>query len=223
MKPKILVVDDDENIRELITFYLEKEGFEINEAANGKEALELMEHVYYDLLIVDVMMPVMDGFTLIEQLDQNKDTAVIMLTAKHDSKDKLNAFSKGVDDYVTKPFIPEELIARVKAIMKRCHVNISNQIQIGPILFDGDKYEIIYNNNEIHLPLKQFEIVFELAKKPDQIFSRELLLEKIWGLSYEGFDRTIDVHIKRIRENLKHIPEFNIVTSRGLGYKLEVK
>ena len=212
MKPKVLVVDDEKDIRELIGFYLNKEGFEMLEASNGEEALEIFENEYVDLGIIDVMMPVMDGFEL-----------VIMLTAKGESKDKLRGFSVGADDYVVKPFDPTELMARVRAVLKRYSVNTSNIIKLNEVEFDGEKYEIRYKDEMIHLPLKQFELVFELAKHPEQIFSREQLIEKIWGMDYDGFDRTVDVHIKRIRENLGHLPGFKVVTVRGLGYKVEVE
>ena len=145
-----------------------------------------------------------------------------MLTAKGESKDKLKGFDLGVDDYVTKPFDPDELMARIRTILKRYSINSQNIITIGDVTFDGDKCEIVYKEKVIHLPLKQFELVFELAKKPNHIFSREQLIERIWGMGYDGFDRTVDVHIKRIRENLGFIPDFEIVTVRGLGYKLKV-
>jgi DNA-binding response OmpR family regulator len=223
MKARILVVDDENDIRELIRFYLLKEGFDVLEASNGEEALSIFENEYIDLGIIDVMMPIMDGFELVEELKSFKDVPVIMLTAKAESKDKLRGFSAGVDDYVVKPFDPSELMARVKAILKRYSINASNIIQIGEVEFDGEKYEIRYLGETIHLPLKQFELVFELVKNPDQIFSREQLIEKIWGMDYDGFDRTVDVHIKRIRENIGHLPGFKVVTVRGLGYKVEVE
>ncbi len=223
MKARILVVDDENDIRELIRFYLLKEGFDVLEASNGEEALVIFENEYIDLGIIDVMMPIMDGFELVEELKSFKDVPVIMLTAKAESKDKLRGFSAGVDDYVVKPFDPSELMARVKAILKRYSINASNIIQIGEVEFDGEKYEIRYLGETIHLPLKQFELVFELVKNPDQIFSREQLIEKIWGMDYDGFDRTVDVHIKRIRENVGHLPGFKVVTVRGLGYKVEVE
>lgn len=223
MKARILVVDDENDIRELIRFYLLKEGFDVLEASNGEEALVIFENEYIDLGIIDVMMPIMDGFELVEELKSFKDVPVIMLTAKAESKDKLRGFSAGVDDYVVKPFDPSELMARVKAILKRYSINASNIIQIGEVEFDGEKYEIRYLGETIHLPLKQFELVFELVKNPDQIFSREQLIEKIWGMDYDGFDRTVDVHIKRIRENIGHLPGFKVVTVRGLGYKVEVE
>ena len=223
MKSKIMVVDDEMHIRELVRFYLDKAGFDTIEAANAEEALDIVENQYIDLAVVDIMMPGMDGFELVEQMRQYREFPVIMLTAKSQSKDKLRGFSLGIDDYVTKPFDPDELMARVKTILKRYSINSSNVVKIGDVIFDGDKYEVRYRDQIIHLPLKQFELAFELAKNPNQIFTREQLIEKIWGMDYDGFDRTVDVHIKRIRENLGHLPGFKVVTVRGLGYKIEVE
>lgn len=218
-----MVVDDEMHIRELVRFYLDKAGFDTIEAANAEEALDIVENQYIDLAVVDIMMPGMDGFELVEQMRQYREFPVIMLTAKSQSKDKLRGFSLGIDDYVTKPFDPDELMARVKTILKRYSINSSNVVKIGDVIFDGDKYEVRYQEQVIHLPLKQFELAFELAKNPNQIFTREQLIEKIWGMDYDGFDRTVDVHIKRIRENLGHLPGFKVVTVRGLGYKIEVE
>lgn len=223
MKSKIMVVDDEMHIRELVRFYLDKAGFDTIEAANAEEALDIVENQYIDLAVVDIMMPGMDGFELVEQMRQYREFPVIMLTAKSQSKDKLRGFSLGIDDYVTKPFDPDELMARIKTILKRYSINSSNVVKIGDVIFDGDKYEVRYQEQVIHLPLKQFELAFELAKNPNQIFTREQLIEKIWGMDYDGFDRTVDVHIKRIRENLGHLPGFKVVTVRGLGYKIEVE
>ena len=223
MKSKIMVVDDEMHIRELVRFYLDKAGFDTIEAANAEEALDIVENQYIDLAVVDIMMPGMDGLELVEQMRQYREFPVIMLTAKSQSKDKLRGFSLGIDDYVTKPFDPDELMARVKTILKRYSINSSNVVKIGDVIFDGDKYEVRYQDQIIHLPLKQFELAFELAKNPNQIFTREQLIEKIWGMDYDGFDRTVDVHIKRIRENLGHLPGFKVVTVRGLGYKIEVE
>lgn len=223
MKSKIMVVDDEMHIRELVRFYLDKAGFDTIEAANAEEALDIVENQYIDLAVVDIMMPGMDGFELVEQMRQYREFPVIMLTAKSQSKDKLRGFSLGIDDYVTKPFDPDELMARAKTILKRYSINSSNVVKIGDVIFDGDKYEVRYQDQIIHLPLKQFELAFELAKNPNQIFTREQLIEKIWGMDYDGFDRTVDVHIKRIRENLGHLPGFKVVTVRGLGYKIEVE
>ena len=223
MKSKIMVVDDEMHIRELVRFYLDKAGFDTIEAANAEEALDIVENQYIDLAVVDIMMPGMDGFELVEQMRQYREFPVIMLTAKSQSKDKLRGFSLGIDDYVTKPFDPDELMARVKTILKRYSINSSNVVKIGDVIFDGDKYEVRYQEQVIHLPLKQFELAFELAKNPNQIFTREQLIEKIWGMDYDGFDRTVDVHIKRIRENLGHLPGCKVLTVRGLGYKIEVE
>ena len=223
MKSKIMVVDDEMHIRELVRFYLDKAGFDTIEAANAEEALDIVENQYIDLAVVDIMMPGMDGFELVEQMRQYREFPVIMLTAKSQSKDKLRGFSLGIDDYVTKPFDPDELMARVKTILKRYSINSSNVVKIGDVIFDGDKYEVRYQDQIIHLPLKQFELAFELAKNPNQIFTREQLIEKIWGMDYDGFDRPVDVHIQRIRENLGHLPGFKVVTVRGLGYKIEVE
>lgn len=223
MKSKILVVDDESDIRELVRYYLDKEGFTVVEAENGQKALDIVENEYIDLAIVDIMMPVMNGFDLVEEMKEFKDIPVIMLTAKSQSADKLRGFSLGIDDYVTKPFDPQELLARVKTILKRYNINSQNIIKIKDVVFDGDKYEISYNGEIIHLPLKQFELVFELAKNPNQILTREQLIEKIWGMDYDGYDRTVDVHVKRVRENLGHLPGFEVVTIRGLGYKMKIE
>lgn len=148
------------------------------QAASGEEALHLLENEYIDLAIVDIMMPVMDGFQLVEEMKEMKDIPVIMLTAKSQSADKLRGFSLGIDDYVTKPFDPDELLARVKTILKRYSINSQNIVTLHDVVFDGDKYEIRYKDQTIHLPLKQFELAFELAKNPNQIFTREQLIEK---------------------------------------------
>ncbi len=223
MKSKILVVDDESDIRELVRYYLDKEGFMVLEAENGQKALDIVENEYVDLAIIDIMMPVMNGFDLVEEMKGFKDIPVVMLTAKSQSSDKLRGFSLGIDDYVTKPFDPQELLARVKTILKRYNINSQNIIKIKDVIFDGDKYEITYNGESIHLPLKQFELVFELAKNPNQILTREQLIEKIWGMDYDGYDRTVDVHVKRVRENLGHLPGFEVVTIRGLGYKMKIE
>lgn len=222
MKSKILVVDDEAPIRELVRFYIEKEGYTMLEAEDGQEALDVFENEYVDLAVVDVMMPKMDGWELVAELKAIRDVPVIMLTAMGESKDKLKGFDLGVDDYVVKPFDPDELMARIRTILKRYSINSQNVITIGNVTLDGDKCEILYQDKVIHLPLKQFELVFELAKKPNHIFSREQLIERIWGVDYDGFDRTVDVHIKRVRENLGFIEDFKVVTVRGLGYKIEV-
>ena len=155
MKSKILVVDDEAPIRELVRFYIEKEGYTMLEAENGIEALEVFENEYVDLAVVDVMMPKMDGWELVSELKQIRDVPVVMLTAMGESKDKLKGFDLGVDDYVVKPFDPDELMARIRTILKRYSINSQNVIKIGEVTFDGDKCEILYQDKVIHLPLKQ--------------------------------------------------------------------
>ena len=223
MKINILIVEDEKEIREGVSEYLSEVGYNIISAEDGLQAIELFENNKIDLVILDIMLPKANGFVVLNKIRQESNVPVIMLTAKGESKDKLRGFSVGADDYVVKPFDPTELMARVRAVLKRYSVNTSNIIKLNEVEFDGDKYEIRYQSEIIHLPLKQFELVFELAKHPDQIFSREQLIEKIWGMDYDGFDRTVDVHIKRIRENLGHLPGFKVVTVRGLGYKVEVE
>ncbi len=222
-KNKVLIVDDEANICELIRLYVEKEGYNAIIATDGAKAVEKFMQEKPDMVLLDIMLPVKDGWQVCREIRAVNDTPIIMLTAKGESKDKLRGFSSGVDDYVVKPFDPNELMARVKAIMKRYDINTSHIVRLNEVELDGDKYEIRYKDECIHLPLKQFELLFELAKHPNQIFSREQLIEKIWGMDYDGFDRTVDVHIKRIRENIGHLPGFNVVTVRGLGYKVEVE
>ena len=220
---RILLAEDERSLSRAVTALLERNHYAVDAVYDGREALDHLESGNYDALILDIMMPKMDGFELVESMKEFKDVPCIMLTAKGESKDKLRGFSSGVDDYVVKPFDPNELMARVKAIMKRYDINTSHIVRLNEVELDGDKYEIRYKDECIHLPLKQFELLFELAKHPNQIFSREQLIEKIWGMDYDGFDRTVDVHIKRIRENIGHLPGFNVVTVRGLGYKVEVE
>ena len=219
---RILLAEDERSLSRAVTALLERNHYAVDAVYDGAEALDYLEGGNYDALTLDIMMPKMDGFELVESMKEFKDVPCIMLTAKGESKDKLRGFSSGVDDYVVKPFDPNELMARVKAIMKRYDINTSHIVRLNEVELDGDKYEIRYKDECIHLPLKQFELLFELAKHPNQIFSREQLIEKIWGMDYDGFDRTVDVHIKRIRENIGHLPGFNVVTVRGLGYKVEV-
>ena len=223
MGTKILVVDDDRNICELLKLYLENDGYTVFVANDGQEAVEMFQSKAPELVLLDIMLPKMDGWQVCREIRKTSNTPIIMLTAKGETFDKVLGLELGADDYVTKPFDPDELMARVKTILKRYSINSSNVVKIGDVIFDGDKYEVRYQDQIIHLPLKQFELAFELAKNPNQIFTREQLIEKIWGMDYDGFDRTVDVHIKRIRENLGHLPGFKVVTVRGLGYKIEVE
>ncbi|UPM53683.1 response regulator transcription factor [Gottfriedia acidiceleris] len=219
---KVLVVDDDPNIRELISIFLSGEGYTVIEAENGQEALMLMEENNIQIVVVDVMMPEVDGYELTKEVKKYYDIPILMVTAKGESQDKLKGFDLGVDDYVVKPFDPLEIVARVKALLRRFQVLSDNTIFVGNLTINQVKYEISVNDQSITLPLKEFELLLKLASQAGRIFTRNDLIEQIWGLDYEGDERTIDVHIKRIRERLRELKAtVEIVTIRGLGYKLE--
>ncbi|MEH7073120.1 response regulator transcription factor [Neobacillus drentensis] len=221
---KILIVDDDSNIRELVQLFLKKEGFETFQAADGVQALQLMGKVKVDLAIIDIMMPNMDGWELCHVLREFSDIPILMLTAKGETSQKLKGFELGADDYLVKPFDPMELTARVKALLKRYRITVSQTITINEFKLNRKTHEILFENKEITIPLKEFELLFKLASYPGKTFSREMLIEDIWGYDYEGDERTVDVHIKRLRERF---PEgefpFRIQTIWGLGYRFEVK
>ena len=219
----ILLIEDEENLNRGISLKLKKEGYAVFSAACVSEGLKLFQDNTIDLVICDIGLPDGSGLDLCANIRQRSDVLFLFLTALDTEVDVITGYEMGADDYVTKPFDPDELLARVKTILKRYSINSQNIVQIQDVIFDGDKYEIRYHDETLHLPLKQFELAFELAKNPNQIFTREQLIEKIWGMDYDGFDRTVDVHIKRIRENLGHLPGFKVVTVRGLGYKIEVE
>ncbi len=224
MQTKILIVDDDPHIRELLKFYLEKERYEVIEAAEGLAASELLEQEQVHLAIVDVMMPGMDGWELCREIRTYYDLPVILLTAKGELEDKAKGYIAGTDDYLVKPFEPEELLFRIKALLRRYQMVSNNLIRIHTTVIDRNKYEVRTNNERISLPLKEFELLAQLASYPDRTFTREQLLQLIWGHDYMGDSRTIDVHIKRLRERFRDITDdFSIETVRGLGYRLEVK
>lgn len=219
---KVLVVDDDANIRELISIFLSGEGFTVIEAENGEEALTLLEENNIQIVVVDVMMPEVDGYELTKEVKKYYDIPILMVTAKGESQDKLKGFDLGVDDYVVKPFDPLEIVARVKALLRRFQLLSDKNIFVGNLTINQIKYEISANDQSITLPLKEFELLFKLASQAGRIFTRNDLIEQIWGLDYEGDERTVDVHIKRVRERLRELKAtVEIVTIRGLGYKLE--
>lgn len=221
---KILIVDDDSNIRELVLLFLKKEGFEPYEAADGLKALQLLEKVKVDLAIIDIMMPNMDGWELCQEIREFSDMPILMLTAKGETSQKVRGFELGADDYLVKPFDPVELTARVKAVLKRYKITVSQTITIEEFMLNRKTHEISFKNKDITIPLKEFDLLFKLASYPGKTFSREVLIEDIWGYDYEGDERTVDVHIKRLRERFseEEFP-FRIQTIRGLGYRFEVK
>ncbi|OPA79525.1 DNA-binding response regulator [Paenibacillus selenitireducens] len=221
---KIMVVDDDPHNVELVKLFLEQEGLEVVEAADGVEALEKLDTIKVDMVILDIMMPNMDGWELCEKLRELYDFPLLMLTAKGETSQKVKGFELGTDDYLVKPFEPIELVVRVKALLKRYRIESSQTIQLGDLQMNRKTFEISVGNQTISLPLKEFELLFKLASYPGKTFSRDQLIEQIWGYDYEGVDRTVDVHVNRLRERFPEEQHaFRISTIRGLGYRLEVR
>jgi DNA-binding response OmpR family regulator len=218
--PKILIVDDDPNIRELVRVLLINGGFEPYEACDGRDALTKMTAVAPDLCVIDLMMPNMDGYELCRKLRQYyENTPVLMLTAKSDLSAKAAGFDAGTDDYLTKPFEGDELLMRIRALLRRYKIEASNTVQIGSITIDKNSYTVGGEN----IPMKEFELLFKLAVFPGRTFSRDTLIEDIWGYDFDGNERTLDVHIGRLRERYPaETCGFRITTVRGLGYRLEV-
>jgi two-component system OmpR family response regulator len=224
MQTRILVADDDPNIRELLRFYLQQERYIVIEAENGGIASKLLETEQVHLAVVDVMMPVKDGWELCKEIRRYYDIPIILLTAKGEMEDKAKGFLSGTDDYVVKPFEPEELLFRIRALLRRYQMVSENVITLGPsTVIDRNKYEVKVGEQRFTLPLKEFELLAQLASQPDRTYTREQLLQLVWGNDFEGDSRTIDVHIKRLRERFRDLTDdFQIITIRGLGYKLEV-
>lgn len=221
--PKILIVDDDPHIRELVSVFIEREGFQTYEAVDGLDALKKIEQVKVDMVILDIMMPNMDGYDLCYELRKYYDMPILMLTAKGETSQKVKGFHLGTDDYLVKPFDPLELVVRVKALLKRYQITVSQTIQVGNVLLNRKTFEVTVGEQTVTLPLKEFELLFTLGSKAGRTCSREQLIEGIWGYDFEGNERTLDVHINRLREKFQEeLSKFNIRTIRGLGYRLEV-
>ncbi|QPA55829.1 response regulator transcription factor [Lysinibacillus sphaericus] len=221
---KLLMVDDDAHIRELVRVFLQNEGLEVIEATDGVDALSKLASEKVDMVIMDIMMPKMDGWALCEEIrSYHTDLPILMLTAKGETAQKVKGFHLGTDDYLVKPFEPAELIVRVKSILKRYRIALSQVVEAGNVKLNRHTHEVNLNGEIIVLRLKEFELLFTLASYVGKTFSREQLIEEIWGYDYEGDERTIDVHIKRIRERFpQEISGFAIRTLRGLGYRLEL-
>lgn len=220
---KILVADDDPNILKFITINLTDAGYEVVSAADGRDALRKLENEACQLAVVDLMMPYMDGLSLIKEMRKTMDIPIIILTAKGQIDDKEKGFEAGTDDYVVKPFEARELLFRIEALLRRYNNDSDKQvIQIGDVHIDIDKYLVIVNGKTLKLPLKEFELLQMLANHPDQVFTREQLIESIWGIDFEGDNRTVDVHIKRLRTRFTNVTEkMKFTTVRGVGYTLE--
>jgi two-component system, OmpR family, response regulator len=221
---KILIVDDDPHIRELARVFLRNEGFDVYEAVDGVEALKKLETTTVDMVVLDIMMPNMDGWELCRQLRAAYNFPLLMLTAKGETHDKVRGFELGTDDYLVKPFEPVELVVRVKALLKRYRIATSQTIQIGRLFMDRKTFEVRVDGESLTLPLKEFELLFKLASYPGKTLSRDHLIEDIWGYDFEGNERTLDVHINRLRERFpEECHAFKIRTIRGLGYRMEVE
>ncbi|CEG25332.1 response regulator transcription factor [Bacillus sp. B-jedd] len=221
---RILVVDDDRNILDLVGIHVSRAGYQVLKAENGFRALEILESVLPDLAIVDVMMPGMDGFELTRKIREELDLPVLLLTAKGELEDKEQGFRAGSDDYLVKPFEPKELLFRIAAILRRYDKPADSILQVGSLTINLKSFEVTAGKSTLLMPLKEFELLTLLASKPNQVFQRSAIMEKIWGYDYEGDEQTLNTHIKRIRERLAKIADdVEIVTVRGVGYKLEVR
>lgn len=220
--PIILVADDDASIRKMICAYLKSEGYGVLSAANGREALDILASAHTDLLIVDIMMPEMDGYSLTRELRAvNRDIPILIVTARQTLEDKRNGFRIGADDYMVKPVDLDEMLLRIEALLRRAKINTEHQITVGKVALDSDSLTVRSGDVSIELPKKEFYLLFKLLSYPGKIFTRRQLMDDIWGMDADTDERTVDVHIKRIRDKFEGFPEFEIITVRGLGYKVE--
>ncbi|TYR82550.1 response regulator transcription factor [Priestia megaterium] len=230
---RLLLVDDEERIRRLLKMYLEKEGYAIEEAADGYEAIEKALSIDYDLIVLDLMMPGIDGLEVCKQIREKKATPIIMLTAKGEEVNRVQGFEVGTDDYIVKPFSPREVVLRVKALLRRSssatyiqpEASVKNLIVFDHLTIDNDAHRVTADSKEVNLTPKEYELLCFLAKTPDKVYDREQLLREVWHYDFFGDLRTVDTHVKRLREKLNRVsPEAAkmIVTVWGVGYKFEV-
>lgn len=225
---KILVVDDDQNICELLRLYLEKEGYAVTIANNGESAITLFDEQPYDLILLDVMMPGLDGWQVCREIRKKSDVPIIMITAKGETFDKVLGLELGADDYVVKPFDTKEILARIKAVLRRTstkQVETSvKEVVYDKLVVNMTRYELKVDDVVIDTPPKELELLFHLASNPNRVFTRDQLLDEVWGFEYYGDSRTVDVHIKRLREKLEGVSDqWSLKTVWGVGYKFEVK
>ena len=229
-KQKILIVDDDENIAELISLYLTKECFDTMTASDGEAALTAVKTYMPDLMLLDIMLPGIDGYEVLRELRKSSSLPVIMLSAKGETFDKVLGLELGADDYIMKPFDSKEMVARVKAVLRRfTHEKTSPApeelpkecVTLPNLVINQTDNSVTYNNQKIEMPPKELELLYFLASHPNQVFTREQLLDHIWSYDYIGDTRTVDVHIKRLREKFKDHPDWDIKTVWGIGYKFE--
>lgn len=231
VKQKILIVDDDNNIAELISLYLTKECYDTKIVNDGEQALIAFEHYKPNMLLLDLMLPGIDGYQVCREIRAKSDVPIIMLSAKGEVFDKVLGLELGADDYILKPFDSKELVARVKAVLRRFHpakpeayasVDIKC-VEYPGLIVNLSNYSVTYDGQQIDMPPKELELLYFLASSPNQVFTREQLLDNIWGYEYVGDTRTVDVHVKRLREKIKDKPTWRIATVWGIGYKFEVK
>lgn len=226
MQYKILIVDDDENICELLRLYLEKDGFETAVANDGEKAIELAAEYSPDLILLDIMLPKLDGWQVCREIRKTSETPIIMLTAKGETFDKILGLELGADDYVSKPFDTKELIARIKAVLRRSNdsekQNQVNEVRYDKLRINLTNYELVVNGVRIDTPPKELELIYHFASNPNRVYTRDQLLDEVWGFDYYGDSRTVDVHVKRLREKLENVSdEWSLKTVWGVGYKFE--
>ena len=227
MATSVLVVEDERNIAELLQLYLEKEGYAVTIANDGGQGLEKFRAIQPDLVLLDVMMPVMDGWQLCRTIRAESKTPVIMLTAKSETDDKVAGLKSGADDYITKPFEMKEVLARIEAVLRRSdrcqQVEPARRLDFDKMSIDMDAFELIVDGKKVDTPPKEMELLFYLASSPNRVYTRNQLLDEVWGFDYFGDSRTVDVHVKRLREKLEGVSEkWCLKTVWGVGYKFEV-
>ena len=229
MAKKGLIVEDDTNIAELLHLYLEKEGFETVVANDGGKGVELFRSFHPDLVLLDIMLPVMDGWSVLKKIRESDKTPVIMLTAKGETQDKVAGLEGGADDYIVKPFDSKEVVARIKAVLRRCVAGSAEKPAEGVVEFDNlrldmNSYELKVKGKVVEAPPKELELLYCLASHPNRVYTRDQLLDEVWGFEYYGDSRTIDVHVKRLREKLAGASDkWELKTVWGVGYKFEVR
>ena len=227
MAISVLVVEDDRNIADLLRLYLEKEGYAVTVAGDGGLGLTKFRAIKPDLVLLDVMMPVMDGWTVCKTIRSESQTPVIMLTAKGETDDKVAGLKSGADDYITKPFEMKEVLARIEAVLRRSSgittEKKARRLAFDNLIIDMDAFELLVNGHKVDTPPKEMELLFYLASSPNRVYTRNQLLDEVWGFDYFGDSRTVDVHVKRLREKLEGVSEsWSLKTVWGVGYKFEV-
>ena len=226
MAIKVLIVEDDSNIAQLLQLYLEKEGYDTKIASDGGKGVELFRQVKPDLVLLDLMLPVLDGWGVLRSIRAESDCPVIMLTAKGETADKVSGLKMGADDYITKPFEAKEVLARIEAVLRRSGVEVeqkSHRLTFDKLVIDMDAFELTVDGKKIDTPPKEMELLYHLASAPNRVYTRNQLLDEVWGFDYFGDSRTVDVHIKRLREKLEGVSDqWCLKTVWGVGYKFEV-